>query len=75
MITPIPGSVQTMEPIEVIGKVGELPNTTYQVYLNKVKVADGTTDGQGNFTSYVSNAVPGTNTIQVKAININAEVI
>lgn len=75
MITPIMWSVQTTEPIDVLAKVEELPNTSYQIYINQIKVAEWTSNGQWDISNYVSGSVQWQNTLQIKMLNIDGEII
>ncbi len=73
--TPIMWSTQSSEPIDVLAKAEGLPNSTFQIYLNKIKVAEGVTDAQWTISSYVSGSLPWQNILQIKMLNINGEVI
>jgi len=75
MISPIPGSVQTSDPIEIMWQVLELPNSNFQVYANGIKVWWWVTSADGSFSTYITDSLQWENKLQVKIIDINGEVI
>lgn len=68
--SPTVSSTETSKTINVVGN-SSLKNSPIHIYVNGVKVKEDLTSANGDFNIYVSDVVPGANTLQAKIVDID----
>lgn len=69
--TPINGSTEKKDSINIIWSSFDLRNSPIDIYLNGVLAGSTQTDSVWNFSFYLSNLKAGQNQIQAKVLDIN----
>ena len=75
IISPIADGMERNDVVNILWSASDLPNSPFDIYLNNSIVQNGTTDANGDINAYISGAVEGDNTLQIKISNANNEVI
>ncbi|MCX6823836.1 MAG: hypothetical protein NT085_01810 [candidate division SR1 bacterium] len=75
LISPVPGGVEKNNIANIMASAPALPNAPYEIYINNNAVSQGTTNGNGDISAYVSGITEGDNILQIKILNANNEVI
>ncbi|PID34713.1 MAG: hypothetical protein CR971_01815 [candidate division SR1 bacterium] len=75
IISPTNDGVELGDTVDIIGSSIDLPNTPVQIFLNGQKVASTESDTNGDFSSKVSLSKTGDNNLEIKAFDINNNLI
>ena len=75
IISPVAWSVQNTETIDVLAKSIDLPNSTFQVYMNWIVVAQWVSTENWDISAYASWLKVWENELQIKIVDINSLVI
>jgi len=75
IVSPVANAIETSDDIEILAQAPDLPNSTYQIYLNEILAAEWISTEKWDISDYISNALAGQNTLQIKVVDINGLVI
>jgi len=75
LISPAPGWIEKNNIANIMATATTLPNAPYEIYINESSVSQGMTNANGDINAYVSGITQWENTLQIKILNSNNEVI
>jgi len=75
IISPSAWAVVSSEVVDIVAKATDLPNSTYQIYVNWVVKSQSVSTEKWDIIGYASGLNAGQNTIQIKIVDINQKVI
>ncbi len=75
LMSPIAGGIEKNSIANVMASAPALPNAPYEIYVNNNSVAQWLTTANGDISAYVSGITEWDNTLQIKILNTNNEVI
>ena len=75
LISPVPGGVEKNSIANIMASAPALPNAPYEIYIDNNAVSQWTTNANGDISAYVSGITEWDNTLQIKILNANNEVI
>jgi len=75
VVSPLPGSVESANVIEVLAQAPDLPNSSYQILLNDRIVEQWISTEKWDIAGSVQWATVWQNTVQIKVVDINGLVI
>lgn len=73
--SPVTAGIEKNPMINILWSSTELPNSPFQIWINNIAVSQGITDANGWFNAYASGLTEGTNTLQVKILDIKNTVL
>ncbi len=75
LISPVPGGIEKNSIANIMASAPALPNAPYEIYIDNTAVSQWTTNANGDISAYVSGITEWDNTLQIKILNANNEVI
>ncbi len=75
IISPIAWGKEKNSSINIMASAQWLPNAPYQIYINNIATTVWTTTANGDISAYINNTKEWDNTLQIKILNANNEII